>query len=203
MNTLTDLGIGFAAGIFAGIGMFAIFLAYQTKRLFKDVKQDVDKQNAAMQQETAKLKKQTAARQRFNQIVTHQLEEAGKIIEAQNNIATQLRQPSKNSLHSKHKNRMVGDWKILEDKKQEIFTNILKTGADPIVNVYDDTIKQTREMKLSQLMQMMGSNTLPIDDDTAEKRLQEQAGENATVKKVVKNGKTFHIIQNKGNKTEH
>jgi hypothetical protein len=200
---LQHLGIGFAAGIFAGIGLFALFITYQTRRIVSDIKEDHDQQRTALKQETTRIKKQTAERNKFNEVVSHQLEEASKIIEAQNNIATALRQPSQNALHSRHKNKMVGDWKILEDKKQEIFTNILKTGADPIVNVYDDRIKGAREMKLSQLMQLMGSNTLPIDEDAAGKKLQDEAGEGATVKKVVKNGKTFHVIQNKGNKTEH
>lgn len=200
---LQYLGIGFAAGLLAGIGAFAIFLAWQARRIVNDVKADMSKQQEQAKKQAHKNKQENDKRRRFNEMVTHQLEQAGQIIEAQNNIHSQLQQPSKNSLHSRHKNKLVSDWKILEEKKQEIFHNILRSGADPIVNVYDDTIKQTREMKLSQLVQMMGSQAQPIDDNEADKRVKDQAGENATIKKVVKNGKTFHVISNNGNKTEH
>lgn len=201
---LQYLGIGFAAGILAGIGLIVIFAVSQVKRVVRDIKEDIEKQKKEAEAEHAKVKKSMDAKRKFDEIVAKQLNEAGKIIETQNNIATALRQPSKNALHSKHKNKMVSDWKILDNKRNEIFSKILKAGADPLVNVYDNTIKKTKEMKLSQLMQIIGSSVIPLEPNEDTKKIQATVGKDTSVKKVVKNGKVFHLIEGgKGNKTNH
>ena len=83
-----------------------------------------------------------------------------------------------------------------------IFAEIIKSGADPIVNVYDDSIQKSREMKLSELVKMMsGAPTIMDNSDT--KKLKGKADRGARIKKIVKNGKVFHLIENKDTKTSH
>lgn len=202
MELTTYLAISFTIGVFAGCGMFALYIIYHAKQIFKKTKEQQEVQRAAIKKETARLKKEIASKQKKTEDIQNKLEEAGQIIEAQNQIAAAVQQPSANAIHSRHKNKLTADWHTLEEKKREIFNNILAAGADPIISVYDDNIKRAREMKLSDLVSMMNAGTNAIND-IAGNKLRSQVDKDTVVKKVVKNGKTFHIIENKGNKTEH
>ncbi len=154
-------------------------------------------------EENLKVKVEIEAASEFNDTISSYLDEAAQIIETQNNMASMIQQPSKNSLHSRHKNKMMDEWKTLDDMKNSLFSKILKSGADPIVNVYDDTIKRTREMKLSELCEMMGANVKPLDINEDTKKIERIAIKGSKIKKVVKNGKVFHLIKGEGNKTTH
>lgn len=213
--TFQYFAMGFGTGVLTGVAIFLLFALRQADKAERQNKEIANMQIEIIEKEAAKLKKRFDKKRKLTERVTAQLDEASKIIETQNNLAAALQQPSKNAPHSRYKNRMAADWKALEDKKQDIFASILKSGADPVVQVYDDEIKKTRDMKLSELMQAMGINPksgpppspqqakIILEEDPKVKELKKAAGANTTVKKKVVKGRTFYVIENKDDKTNH
>jgi len=126
--------------------------------------------------------------------VNVRLQRASELTRLQNEIMQAAQQPSANALHSKHKNGLIQQYKALEIEKMGVLTSIVKDGHDPLVTVFNSASKQNEEVKLSTFLQAFKS-TEPTETDP-NVPLTEGDG----IRKIVKDGKTFFVIDG-GKKT--
>lgn len=81
--------------------------------------------------------------------IVERLREAARIAEEQLALRAQAEMPSKNSLHSRYKNGLVGQLQDLEQQKISILKTVLGDGVDPLITVSKDGGGR-EEIKLSQ-----------------------------------------------------
>ena len=184
---------GFVAGMLAGMGLLTVLAIYYGKKFLKKEQARIEAAEKKMEKDVAEVKRQNAA--------AAKLKEAGKIIETQNQIVSAVQQPSANSLHSRHKNRLVGDWKALEEKKQKLFADVLKSGVDPVLSVFDTDTNTTKEMKLSELVGVMKNKPSPFEEDSKDGKKKKNK---RSITRKTKNGKTLYLVEDEDDsKTSH
>lgn len=165
---LGTLLIGAIIGLVCGfVGILAIgnYLA----------KEDKAKSKKALDELTNKLKAQTEQFRQDNKVYTEsvkpRLERASQISILQADLIAAAQQPSKNALHSKHKNGLIGEIKDLEEEKTSILRSILNDGFNPDITatMEDGTRKM---MPLKEYMEMLG---MPTELSKEEARAQRKA----------------------------
>jgi hypothetical protein len=67
--------------------------------------------------------------------VIERLKEASKLAEEQNALRAQAEMPSKNSLHSRHKNGLIYQIQELEQQKISILKSVLGDGYNPTITI--------------------------------------------------------------------
>jgi len=132
--------LGFILGALFGTGAFIAWSFYQ-----------VGKMKKAKDKLLASLKDKILEQDSKRQSIIDRLKRAQAITEQQLDIRAQTDQPSKNALHSKYKNGLIGDIKKLEEDKIAILQSILDDGFDPLINVVDDN-GQKQELPLSHFV---------------------------------------------------
>jgi hypothetical protein len=118
---------GFILGLFAGATMFVGYGYYALSRLKKS--KDAIK---------AVVKKKVNELDSKRESIIVRLKQAQALTEQQMNLRDATDQPSKNSLHSRYKNGLVGEIKKLEEEKVAILQSILNDGFDPVITVIND-----------------------------------------------------------------
>jgi TPP-dependent 2-oxoacid decarboxylase len=135
-------------GLVTGAILTMMFVSH---RLVKAISKQSEKSNEELEK-VAQIMKAKILEKR-SQIVSVQsrLAEVYGISQRQHELQAAADQPSKNALHSRHKNGIIGELKELEEKKHSVLKSILKDGFDPVISVLnEDGTKE--EMKLSQFV---------------------------------------------------
>lgn len=147
----------FLAGFFAGsITMALMFIGYGYFTM--------SRLKAARDKILGDLKtKLTQDDEKRASIITR-LKQAQAITEQQLDIRDATDQPSKNALHSRYKNGLIGDIKKLEEEKIAILQSILNDGFDPVISVVDENGTR-QELPLSHFVGKAAAAHLPPTQD--------------------------------------
>lgn len=117
---MLELALSFVVGIALGAAALIGISFWLVKTDKKKVKQVTDAiKNEGKDFEMAKQR----------------LSEAGDIAARQLELMALIQAPSKNALHSKYKNDLVQEVRLLEEEKHAILRSIIKDGYDPIITV--------------------------------------------------------------------
>ena len=187
MNTLIWT---FIIGLISGTGItlaavmtYGFFLAKKQRKL-----------ETALKKELAGIAAKREDEEKKNQYVLSKIDMAKQIIAAQNKLTSMELSLSPEQLDRAHE-----EYLYLEDQKNKVFQEILATGIDPLLNVYDPSNGQFSEMKLSEVvaksMASMGTNHSKYPPEAAtSQKLPESSGNVSISKKTNKDGKTFYLI---------
>lgn len=106
-----------------------------------------------------------------------------EITKLQLDLVGAIDQPSKNALHSRYKNGLNEEIKLLEEEKLEILKSILRDGFDPVITVVSES--QQESIKLSEYMAKHGFNLESDSSKTVESTSSAVATEeNKPIKRV-------------------
>lgn len=126
--------------------------------------------------------------------VIARLKEASRIAEEQMALRAQAEMPSKNSLHSRYKNGIIGQLQDLEQQKLSILKTVLGDGYDPKISVTKGG-GSSEEISLSQYVaeaeEVLGSMgyVAPAEDNSPKPR---KAGKFVIYKGGKDDGETTH-----------
>lgn len=112
----------FLLGMFFGAGLIMAYGAYQVHKIRK-VKDSL----------IAQIKAKAAEAEQKKGSIQARLVKAAEIAQEQANIRSQMEMPSKNALHSRYKNGLVGEIQDLEQQKLDILKSVLADGYDPMI----------------------------------------------------------------------
>jgi ABC-type lipoprotein release transport system permease subunit len=163
----------FFAGVLSGIAasiMFLIVYGYFMMR-----KLDLIKKNA-IKELKSKLNEQDSKRAS----IIERLKQAQAITEQQLDIRSATDAPSKNALHSRYKNGLIGEIKKLEEEKIAILSSILSDGFDPGINVRDEN-GDLKEILLSDFLKLQ-SGSVPQTANDPDSKVPKQVGRFTVVK---------------------
>jgi hypothetical protein len=133
------LGMLVSSVIFVGYGYYTLRKMKKLKdKILDDLKNKLTEQDSKRDSIIARLK------------------QAQAITEQQLDIRAATDEPSKNALHSRYKNGLIGDIKKLEEEKIAILKSILEDGFDPLISVREDS-GELKELPLSHFIN--GSST--------------------------------------------
>lgn len=124
---LLQIWVVFTLGMCFGAALFMAYGAYQIHKIRK-----------------AKEVLLTAITQKAKELddkkdsIKERLIAASELAQAQMAIRAQMEMPSKNALHSRYKNSMVGELQDMETKKLDILRTILAEGFDPMITIIND-----------------------------------------------------------------
>lgn len=126
--------LSFCLGVLAGAGLFIVYGTYQIIKLkraksniLKKIKDKMDEINTTALTSVKNSDKGNSIKDRLMQ--------AARLCETQNELRAQAELPSKNSLHSRHKNGLIKEVQDLEAQKISILKTVLGDGFDPMITV--------------------------------------------------------------------
>lgn len=191
---LVNTFMAFLAGFNLGLVICAAIIFFRVKSAMLDF-YDREKATISKMLPAAPPPPNTnAAPATAEESVNIRLQRASELTRLQNEIMTAAQQPSANALHSKHKNGLIQQYKALEIEKMGVLTSIVKDGFDPVVTVFNAHSKQNEEVKLSQFLQSFKA----VEPAETDPNLPLTEGDG--IRKVIKEGKTFFVIDG-GKKT--
>lgn len=145
----------FLLGIMAGIGLVMIYIQYKVSQIrgsasYTEAKKFIDdvKKKAGLppdSEETLESKLEKISS------IKDKLIRAGQIAQQQAELRDAAQQPSKNAMHSRYKNGLIGEMSKLENEKNDILKSILDEGFDPTITVVDSAGEQ-KQMTLSEYL---------------------------------------------------
>lgn len=127
LMTILNAATIFAWGMVAGISILTVYMRYQVKKLRKD--------NKSKEEIVDEFKKLAEKLQSKETSIKERLLQAQEIAKQQVEIKSMAEAPSKNALHSRHKNGLIGDIAELERQKLALLRSILDDGLDPTITV--------------------------------------------------------------------
>jgi ABC-type phosphate transport system auxiliary subunit len=148
--------LGFVLGAVVSIGAIAGYGFYQLRKL-KQVKAKI----------TEEIKKKIDNLDTKRESIRSRLLKAQEITEQQLDLRSQAEMPSKNALHSRYKNGLVGEIRKLEDEKLAVLRSILDDGYDPTIVALDENGQRT-ELPLSHFIDratLKQGNSTPASTD--------------------------------------
>lgn len=150
----------------------------------------------------AKANKQQADLDEKYKTVKPRLDRAADISARQLDIMAAVDMPSKNALHSQHKNALIAEIKELEKEKRSILHSIIDDGFDPNLTVTaEDGTKEV--ITLSEYMARQGilheKQNQPKEEPIEREVLKEEKGKTP---QITKKGK-FIVIKGGKNDTTH
>ena len=92
--------------------------------------------------------------------IKERLIKAQEITQQQLELRAQTDMPSKNAMHSRYKNGLIGEIKKLEEDKRTVLESILKDGYDPIITVVDESGGQ-KNISLSEFLGVSAAANTP------------------------------------------
>lgn len=131
---------------------------------------------------TEKVKEMTKDLESKQESIKERLLKAADITKIQMELRSQQEMPSKNALHSRHKNGLVYEINDLEEQKLSILRSVLGDGFDPMITIINDGGGR-EEVPLSSYV------------DRAEKALFEQRGTTPPLPPEKKNVGKFVIYK--------
>lgn len=157
-----DIAIIFILGMITGSGLFIVYGMYQLNKL-KSAKTKI----------TDEIKKKLEDLEGKRESIKTRLIKAQELTQQQIDLRAATEMPSKNAVHSRYKNGLIGEITKLEEEKIAILRSILDDGYDPEITVLtDDGAKQS--MPLSQFVGVVqkkhenNGNTTPPSTPTSE-----------------------------------
>ena len=186
----------FLLGLIAGVGFsiaYVFYVAYRTKnKLEEKVKLLKEKLNQSIPPADEVKSNEDLLQQLLNtredvRSIRDRLAKAQEITRQQLDLRDQASQPSKNSMHSKWKNGLIGEINALEEEKKAILESILKDGHDPFVMVLDEETGSTKKIPLSEFLGR------PSSQNTDQKNIERESSAPEITNKhkfvVIKGGK--------------
>jgi hypothetical protein len=85
--------------------------------------------------------------------------EIHEITEEQLALLPYTESPSASASHSHHKNKTVRRIKALEERKVELFRQILDAGVDPVITMYIDG--ESKQIKMSEALKLQDAEETP------------------------------------------
>jgi hypothetical protein len=134
---LVLMSVSFSVGMVVGAGIplgYGFYLMRKYQRIKKRLLNN--KETGGFDPESVKLR----------------LLKAGDIAQQQSDLRVLIDMPSKNALHSKHKNQLIRDIAVLEGEKIAILQTIVADGFDPTIATQNDR-GEREEVPLSQYIQ--------------------------------------------------
>jgi hypothetical protein len=71
--------------------------------------------------------------------IKERLVKASELANAQMDIRAQMEMPSKNALHSRYKNGLIGELQDMEQQKLDLLRTVLAEGFDPMITVINES----------------------------------------------------------------
>jgi hypothetical protein len=176
----------FFAGFIMGMA-FILFLSYVS----------VNAQKKKIKDAFAKVVRTSEQEEKILEAVRPRLKQAAEISNRQVDLLSQAQMPSKNSLHSRHKNDLIGEIKMLEEEKRSILRSILNEGVDPKLTITNDN----NEKEIILLSEYMLRNGIPLKDE-AEPVPANKPETKQEEGKITKVGK-FYVVPGGKNDTSH
>lgn len=143
----------FMLGFLTGTGSVIAYGMYSLKKITKH--KDALSRQA---EQTQKTKEMLVAS------IKDRLTKAHEMTQKQFDLLAELDMPSKNSLHSKWKNQISREVRLLEDEKVSLLKSILADGFDPEIAILNESYQKER-IKLSDYLKKIdkavGSETPP------------------------------------------
>ena len=186
----------FLLGLIAGVGFsiaYVFYVAYRAKnKLEEKVKLLKEKLNRSIPPADEVKSNEDLLQQLLNtredvRSIRDRLAKAQEITRQQLDLRDQASQPSKNSMHSKWKNGLIGEKNALEEEKKAILESILKDGHDPFVMVLDEETGSTKKIPLSEFLGR------PSSQNTDQKNIERESSAPEITNKhkfvVIKGGK--------------
>ena len=175
--------IMFTLGLISGIGIICALIAiygYFLTRKHVRVETFLKKELAEAREKD----------EQQHQYVLKKIEVAKQIITAQNKLSS-----TNISAASPEVEVLQAEYMRLEEQKNTIFKEILATGIDPVLNVYDPVNGSFREMKLSEIVARSAAQYKPQPTPVGNPASPAYPTGNVNItKKMNKNGKTFYLI---------
>jgi hypothetical protein len=151
------LFFGFILGVICCIVVGIIFVTRELKKLEQTKKNLLEE--IAKKRVDAADEKVKGFRDRFLKV--------DELTKQQLAMLGQLDQPSKNALHSRWKNDINQEIKLMEEEKMDILRSILKDGYDPTLPVLNGKTQEREHIKLSDFLQRHPVET-PKDSEPSE-----------------------------------
>lgn len=126
------LGVIFGASIFMGYGFYQVT---KIKKIKASLTTQIQTKSAEMDQKKDSIK--------------NRLIKASEIAQTQMAIRAQQEMPSKNALHSRYKNGLIGELQDLEQQKIDILRTVLAEGFNPMITILNEKGSQ-EEIPLSE-----------------------------------------------------
>jgi len=127
----------FLFGMLTGAGMFMGYGYYQFTKI-----------RAAKENLLDQLQKKAAEVDRKRDTIKERFLQATELAKLQNDLRAQCEMPSKNALHSRHKNDLIHEINDMEQRKLDLLRTILAEGYDPTITVSNENGSK-REIPLS------------------------------------------------------
>ena len=122
------VSIIFVCGVITGVFTVGMYLRYKVKKLRTS-------NNKTKEDIVDEFKKLAEKLQSKESSIKDRLLQAQEIARQQVEIKSMAEAPSKNALHSRHKNGLIGDIAELERQKLALLRSILDDGLDPTITV--------------------------------------------------------------------
>lgn len=132
--------LGFILGMTVTTALFFGYGYYQLRKLKKAKARIADE-----------ITKRISELDSKRESIRVRLVKAQEITQQQLDLRSQTEMPSKNALHSRYKNDLVGEIKKLEEEKLAVLRSILDDGYDPTIVVLDENGQRT-ELPLSHFV---------------------------------------------------
>ena len=169
MNVFVFLFVmGNLTGAFLTLSLTTLHTSYRRYKLYQQLKAASEELQKSFRSGSDQLEKNAKDLQMLGSI-KYRLKQVADLEEKQQQLYSDHSLPSKNSLHSRFKNKMSDQLKGLQDQKMTIFQSILDDGMDPNVKFLTEN-NEEKMAKLSEYMiymkQLMGKNykSDPIPD---------------------------------------
>ena len=161
---------GFLLGLVCGVGMFMAYGYYQLSKIKK-----------AKSKFAENLKKKLSEFGDKTESVKTRLLKAHDLTQQQLELRAQAEMPSKNALHSRHKNGLVYEIQKLEEEKIAILKSIVDDGFDPTITVLDEAGNR-QELPLSSFVNHSQLKQAEEDSPTTEGDNMKRVGKFVVVK---------------------
>lgn len=193
---MLELSLVFISGVICGVVGAIAFGSYLVKKL--EARQKVRLADAAKPASTDARKDVKAQKEAYAR-VKPRLDRAAQITQEQADIMNQAEQPSKNSLHSRYKNGLIAQAKLLEEEKTELLRSIIADGFDPEITV--QTANGIEKMHLSEYLASQGYDlgSKPATNNEAPPASTEEKKAEPSIRKVGK----FFVIKGGKDETNH
>jgi hypothetical protein len=147
---MSSFVFGFAIGVLSVLSASYVLVIKARKKMgykLETLKQKLNSLNDSKEDLKKKLQDDLSRKDSIKE----RLLKAQEITKQQLDLRAQTDMPSKNSMHSRYKNGLIGEINKLEEEKRTILESILNDGFDPIVTALDEMGNQ-RNISLSEFL---------------------------------------------------
>lgn len=161
----------FFIGFVSGFGSFAILMAVWFNRVIKRNRQlpPTPRERFEENKKQAEDFVKDHSKEEMMDVVK-KMRQVETITKMQQELMGQIQSPSKNSMHSRHKNSLGSKVKELEQEKYDILSSVVDSGYDPVIVAIDPSTGEPTETRLSDYLDTIRTSSDIIEDNPAERR---------------------------------